>query len=927
MRKQILFPLLVLAIIALLVALIAHQNKQASGKHPELDYLSFNRSADGETRQIMRYWREAPERASAVRNIVILDYVLILVYCPSICFLILREIRKKKGIKPRVVVALRVGMVLFILGTLIDVIQDSLIYHFVSSTGPVWSLLWYTIFKWWLLILGVAPLLYAMITPSMVGRISGLMAALWLFFPSLVFIFLTIACFWGLGQGRDILVAFVEPHPAGLINWRLLSFFIVVGFWVYISWYSSRVIALIRQHHQRERGKEDDNPYYDAYPRIAGHACFLVVNLALLQSPLLKSPLPGIAAWGILIAIPLALYFVDKKIRIRLEDRSMQDNSVIKRLRSAFWKIFWTFLALALIACIVEVDFFKHWYLLILLMLLYETVYFFYINLHHVASPSPSSRAYRQGGRSGGQGTPGRTNFQRVMNYFKIDPEEKGYFKWFNILSVAALLFDAAAILFISVARFLGPFTLVLFGFSVLLAFINLVTAFSVKYKVNLHLILLLCAFFIGLNETHKVRTMAMEASAHVQRPSFEQYLRAWLQRVPDNDTSRYNVYFVLSNGGASRSGYWTAAALGRLQDNSPSSPGQRFSDHVFCLSGTSGGGVGVATFYGLLCDKRFPGMNLYERSAKSFLKQDYFSFTAARMLGPDYFNYILHLPFFEDRGAVLENSFEKYSPADNDTLYNPGFKQPFTSFGALDGSGKAVLPVLFVNTTRMQDGNPGLVANIIPDSQRFNRRVDAIGLLDADSSDISLASAAILGARFPYLSPAGKIGPDYFVDGGYFDNSGAGAVQELIRGMMVLGRQDSVVRKRLQRLRLVVLHVLNSPVIETEKLEAVAPIKNDLFAPLVTIVGAYDMQTTVNDGRLRQYLKDVSAEEAIPTEYLQISLYKDAVEMGKDSLKKEPPYSMNWFMSDTTRRRIDQRLDSNPLIQTLSQQFKTVGP
>ena len=80
-----------------------------------------------------------------------------------------------------------------------------------------------------------------------------------------------------------------------------------------------------------------------------------------------------------------------------------------------------------------------------------------------------------------------------------------------------------------------------------------------------------------------------------------------------------------------------------------------------------------------------------------------------------------------------------------------------------------------------MQDGNPGVVTNLTLDSATFNNRVDVIKLLDK-KVDITLTSASILGARFPYLSPAGRIGRNYFVDGGYFDNSGAGVVQEMIR-------------------------------------------------------------------------------------------------------------------------------------------------
>ena len=297
-------------------------------------------------------------------------------------------------------------------------------------------------------------------------------------------------------------------------------------------------------------------------------------------------------------------------------------------------------------------------------------------------------------------------------------------------------------------------------------------------------------------------------------------------------------------------------------------------------------------------------------------------------MLGPDYFNYIFHI-LGKDRGAALEESFECYSDGGRNGLYKPNFGENFSSFKTLAPDGTAALPILFINTTRMQDGNPGLVTNLKLDSN-FNQRVDVLGLLDP-GTDISMASGAILGARFPYLSPAGRIGTNYFVDGGYFDNSGAGAVQELMRAILNLRREDAELAKQIQRLNFKVLHVLNSPIIQdSADQKPVAPIKNDLFAPLATIVGAYDMQTTVNDGRLKNYIADLN-RSVIPASYTRISLYKDSAEWVKDSLfvnkiaRKEPAYSMNWFMSGMTRDRIRNRLDSQPVVEELIGELK--GP
>ncbi len=291
-------------------------------------------------------------------------------------------------------------------------------------------------------------------------------------------------------------------------------------------------------------------------------------------------------------------------------------------------------------------------------------------------------------------------------------------------------------------------------------------------------------------------------------------------------------------------------------------------------------------------------------------------------MLGPDFFNYIFHISSVADRAAALESSFEKSSLNSPDSLYRVPFYDSLSQFPALK-NGKVYLPILCVNTTRMQDGNPGVVTNLKLDSGLFNNRVDVLKLLKKND-DISLTSGAILGARFPYLSPAGRIADNYFVDGGYFDNSGAGVVQEMIRGILNIAEEDSTLNKQIRRLHFKILHITNSPVnLDSSNITSVAPFKNDMMAPLLTIVGAYDMQTTVNDSRLINFIKDINNYSGNKADYLQIPLYKDSIEWKNDPLHerfkdREPSYAMNWFMSDTTIRRINKRLQENGKLDSL---------
>ncbi|MEO6070740.1 MAG: patatin-like phospholipase family protein [Chitinophagaceae bacterium] len=776
--------------------------------------------------------------------------------------------------------------------------------------------------------------------------LSRLLKSIWLFFPGIFFLLLTVFFFWMLGQGKDIIVAFTENQSRTIflkLNYTRIVFFLAIGFWVYVSWYSSRIIAYIKRSKELDRVQQvsamdrpaaeasfqSRNTYFeitdrflDVFPRLIGNACFLILELAVLQSPILTSPISSTMAWILFFVAMVALYFLNQWIQGTLA------------VKPFFRKLFWILLSISIVLIIV-VSLFKQISILALffLLLLIHSVFTVYIHLRRidVEEKGAKIKAAKEAGYK--VKAPDKI-FYKVMEYFCVPLKESGYFKWYLILGLVSVVLYLLAINWLFFARGIGPFPFIILAFGVLLAFGNIVTAFSVRFSINFHFLLFIFALVLGMGETHYVRTIILQngANDYANRPSLKTYVTTWLADrniLADTTADGYPVYFVMANGGASRSGYWTAGVLGKMEDASlVHQPVNRFSDHVFCLSGTSGGGVGVAAFFSLLRDKEVHQKPIYSLSARDYLKQDYFTFTFAHMLGPDFFNYIFHFSGADDRAAALEKSFEQSSVAYDTTLYQLPFYDSLSQFPAIK-NGKTFLPLLFVNTTRMQDGNPGLVTNLYPDSTLFNNRVDVLRLLASDE-DISITSGSILGARFPYLSPAGRIRNQYFVDGGYFDNSGAGVVQETIRGIINIGKQDSVengsgstLYRSISKMHFKILHIVNSPVDQgSAHLQTVPPIKNDLMAPLLAIVGAYDMQTTVNDGRLVNFIKDVSNYGSNKADYTQISLYDDPLEWKVNPLnkrfEKDPSYAMNWFMSDTTLRRINKRLGNNRKLDSL---------
>ncbi|MBK8847652.1 MAG: hypothetical protein IPO27_14360 [Bacteroidetes bacterium] len=324
------------------------------------------------------------------------------------------------------------------------------------------------------------------------------------------------------------------------------------------------------------------------------------------------------------------------------------------------------------------------------------------------------------------------------------------------------------------------------------------------------------------------------------------------------------------------------------------------FTNHLFCMSGASGGSVGNASFFALQKNRN----NMMFENTKRYFDNDFLTYTLARMLGPDYFRHLLAFIPMYDRAAALEYAHEKVP---NEEIISAAMAAPFDI--EMEQKNGTLNPILYINTTVMQNGVPAVVSNLNIDSILNNNRVDVLELL-VDSTVLKLSTAAILSARFPYMSPAGKISTMaignernslYFVDGGYFDNSGAGVVTETIQHLdRLINKNKAKYGHIAGKVEFVVLHITNSPKSKL-KFEKTPALQNDLFAPVKTLAGSYSKQTDINDLRLKKLLALIKERSITHTSYNDIPLYNSAV-------PNEKPYSMNWFMSDDCKSRMIER-------------------
>ncbi len=750
-----------------------------------------------------------------------------------------------------------------------------------------------------------------------------LLHSLWLFFPPILFVALAYLVFWHIPQGKDLIV--IALQNSKLSPYVFSCFILALIFWVYVTWYSTRMVARANQFE-----RPDDHGMASVFrvqsPRILAFSCITVIFLALF-----RLDNPAYIEWRIssfwchmLFLLSFSWYFFLWRFWNWFLKQKRNDRKSWLRFLLRTRIVTYSFLAISIITVILIRNF---WGLVGFLIILQMGLVFLLILRRDITEATGGTVNYFSSKRIDPTITQKSRWWKKLWHIVANDDDDR-YFTGFNIISILAAAVYVAAIISVDVSTTIGSFPFVLLAFGVLLGIGNFITIISIFARFNFHLLFFLLALLIGhFNDPHYATIVGKhQTSANFHnRQGLREYFLNWL-----NDSSRafspdsgakQPVYFVMANGGASRSGYWTASILANLEEKSEG----KFSSRLFCLSGASGGSVGTATFFSLLRARnggRMPDSITLSGATSEFLQSDFLTYTLSHMLGPDIIRHTIPMNGVDDRAAALAYAIEK-APGKSNFLYD-SFAVRFSSIITQKGQPDYRLPVLCINTTRMQDASPAVIStiNIKNDSLIFNKRIDVLGLLN-ETDDMKLSTAVVLGASFPYLSPAGRIDsrhcPEcecyshYFVDGGYFDNSGAGVINEMLIAMTRMLEEDTAFAKFKDKLEFHVLHISNT---EPKQLDLgqVNPMTNDLLAPVKTLLGSYDKQTTINDLRLKNFLSALYGDNS---HYTNIDLYKE---------KQDIVFTMNWVISKSQLDSMKSNMTRNADLRLMHEKIRIGG-
>ncbi len=737
------------------------------------------------------------------------------------------------------------------------------------------------------------------------GRLAIFMKALWLYLAGILGVITIFYLLTSLEQGIDVVIQ-VGEHI-----WPAILSLVCVVSWVFLVWYSSRMVGYAKNF------VDDTIPVtiHRHIPRLIAINCFAAIQSAIFALPTLQSTLQQadgtvvnfyhLHSWGLLLFIVAhnVLYY----LLVSLLENDKKGHATIKIMLAALLVgayLIW------MVYCL-----YTHWHLIgtykrhpVWLTILAFVLFIFEICaiILFVRRRKAIDQDAQQADGQPAAPT-GLISFFAMKQYYKN--AEAGYFLGMNIIAVIAVALFIVAISWLSVTNHFGTIGILLLSFGLLIGFFNLITYISIRVRFNINFLLWVWAFIIGLfYDPYTVKRVDSNPDKMFgQRPSSKEYFHKWLlqrEHLLKTNTDTFEVYIVLSNGGASRSGDWVSDFLCKMQDSSfnKNDTNGHFSDHLLCMAGASGGSIGNCVFYSLLKAQGdgMPGTQVLYPHSNAFFSSDFLSYTLGHLTGPDFFRHVIPFVSWRDRATSIEAAMEE---GPDDTLMNNLFNRPISQ--VFDTSGK--LPILFINSTRVNDGMPAEVSSVkLPQN---SQRIDILKLLDTcnkknKTGDMMLATAAMLSARFPYVSPAGSILNNYFVDGGYFDNSGGGIVREFMDELKTIlsDKKDTLVQMYSGRLHFTLIHIYNGSAIEDTIHKPVNPLVNDLFTPFLTLAGIQGSSTKVSDGSLEDYFRNFN--NGSPSTPIKINLY--------DSAKThEEEYPMSWVISAYNLERMRLRCDT----------------
>lgn len=422
-------------------------------------------------------------------------------------------------------------------------------------------------------------------------------------------------------------------------------------------------------------------------------------------------------------------------------------------------------------------------------------------------------------------------------------------------------------------------------------------------------------AVVLGLwdwTDNHQLATVRTTAPNPL--PTLGRATPAWLQAKIRETPGRKSkpVILVAAEGGGIYAAYHAAYALGALADEIPG-----FKNHVFAISGVSGGSVGASAFAQFCAwadDDRPRRAGYFREASRQVFSADFLQPVVSMALFPDLWQRFIPWGINAfDRAHGLEFCYDRVLKECHPQ------RQPPTPFYDLTREFAARgVPALFLNTTCVETGERVVIANLSTSAPDDTQQHDGpLGFATYHGTSVwenlPQSVAAFASARFPYVTPVAsamlRFTPDAparkyrLADGGYFENSGLATLLDLLPVFDELSYAPDAPNMHVIVIRIGTTHRPAEPADWfTESLSPVRALFNTRDARAVNvrdqIIRAID---ELNRRNKRELNAGTAGGSQLTAEFVEILLDVQSTQI-----------PLGWVLSASSRKEIETQVDNN---------------